>query len=136
MPGDGIDQDCVGGDAPIPVLKRTVAYKLGYGKAFTMFSSLRVKPARKGDKISFACKGKGCTRKKAKVKVKKNGASVSLTRFVKDARLKPGTQDRDPDDASGERRPLPPLHDPLGQAAQADAPLPGARLVEAGRSAR
>ena len=91
-PGDGIDQDCRGGDAPYPVLKRTVAYKLGYGDAFTMFSVLKVKPARKGDRIRFACKGKGCTRKKAKVKVKKNGASVSLTRYVKGAELKPGTR--------------------------------------------
>jgi hypothetical protein len=92
VPGDGIDQDCVGGDAAIPVLKRTIAYELGYGKAFTIFSSLRVKPGRKGDTIRFACKGDGCKRKKAKVKVKKNRASVSLTRFVKDARLKPGTK--------------------------------------------
>ena len=74
------------------VLKRTIAYKLGYGNAFTVFSVLKVKPARKGDRIKFSCKGKGCTRKKAKVKVKKNRPAVSLTRYVKDAQLKPGTR--------------------------------------------
>ena len=91
-PGDGVDQDCRGGDASFPVLKRTIAYKLGYGDAYTVFSVLKVKPARKGDRIRFACKGKGCKRKKAKVKVKKNGAAVSLTKYVKDAQLKPGTR--------------------------------------------
>ena len=91
-PGDGIDQDCANGDARYPVLKRTIAYKLGYGNAFTVFSVLKVKPARKGDRIKFSCKGKGCTRKKAKVKVKKNRPAVSLTRYVKDAQLKPGTR--------------------------------------------
>ena len=91
-PGDGIDQDCRGGDAAYPVLKRTVAYKIGYGTAFSRFSLLKVKPARKGDRIRFACKGKGCARKKAKVKVKKNGPGVSLTKYVKGANLKPGTR--------------------------------------------
>ncbi|MET0685787.1 MAG: FG-GAP-like repeat-containing protein, partial [Solirubrobacteraceae bacterium] len=91
-PGDGVDQDCRGGDASFPVLKRTIAYKLGYGDAYTVFSVLKVKPARKGDRIRFACKGKGCERKKATVKVKKNGAAVSLTKYVKDAQLKPGTR--------------------------------------------
>jgi hypothetical protein len=91
-PGDGIDQDCRGGDAAYPRLRRTVAYKLGYGDAFTVFSVLEVRPARKGDRIGFSCKGKGCKRKKAKVKVRKNGPGVSLTRYVKDAQLKPGTR--------------------------------------------
>ena len=91
-PGDGIDQDCRGGDAAFPRLKRTIAYKLGYGEAFTVFSVLKVKPARKGDRIRFACKGKGCTRKKAKVKVKKNRPAVSLTKYVRGAELEPGTR--------------------------------------------
>jgi hypothetical protein len=92
IPGDGVDQDCAGGDAPLRPIARTVAYKLGYGKAFTIFSLLKVKPARAGDTIRAACKGKGCKRKRMRVAVAKNGAGVSLTRLVKGAKLKPGAR--------------------------------------------
>ncbi|HYI19394.1 MAG TPA: FG-GAP-like repeat-containing protein [Solirubrobacteraceae bacterium] len=92
VPGDGVDQDCANGDAAFPRIKRTVAYKLGFGNAFTIFSKLRVKPARAGDTVRFACKGDGCKRTKSKVAVKKDGGGVSLSKFVKGARLKPGTK--------------------------------------------
>ena len=132
VPNDGVDQDCVDGDAALPVLKRTVAYKLGYGKAFTVFSSLRVKPARAGDKIKFACKGDGCKRKKAKIKVKKNARGVALTRFVKDARLKPGTKVEirvtRPASVGHFRR----FTIRSGKPPEADAAVPGPRLAQAG----
>jgi hypothetical protein len=92
VPGDGIDQDCVGGDAPVPRLRRTVAYKLGYGRAFTIFSLLEVKPARQGDRVTFRCKGKGCKKKKAAVDVARDAARVKLTKYVKGAKLEPGAR--------------------------------------------
>ena len=89
-PGDGIDQDCAGGDATYPRLRRTVAYGIKYGVAYSVFTSLSVKPARAGDRVRLRCKGRGCKVGTKVVSVAKNGPRVSLSRHVVGARMRPG----------------------------------------------
>jgi hypothetical protein len=90
IPGDGINQDCLDGDAGYPRLRRTVAYDIKYGTAYSVFTSLSVKPARAGDRIRVRCKGRGCKVGKKVVAVGKDAPRVSLTRYVRGARMRPG----------------------------------------------
>ena len=90
IPGDGIDQDCLDGDASYPRLRRLVAYDVKYGTAYSVFTSLSVKPARAGDRIRVRCKGRRCKVAKKVVLVGKDAARLPLTRHVRGARMRPG----------------------------------------------
>jgi hypothetical protein len=90
IPGDGIDQDCIGGDASYPRLRRTVSYDIKYGTAYSVFTSLSVKPGRAGDHIRLRCKGRGCRIGTKVLDVAKNTARISLTKHVRGARMRPG----------------------------------------------
>jgi Tol biopolymer transport system component len=91
-PGDKIDQDCNGRDAPFPLLRRTIeafsaTYPLG---RYTTFTSMTVKPVRKGDRLRLTCKGPGCEIKKKTIKIRKNAKKLSLLRQLKGSKLRKG----------------------------------------------
>ena len=73
VPGDGVDQDCSGADAKLPVIARTIAgFWATFAGPYTKFTALTVKPARKGDRVKLTCKGPGCRAKGRTVRVKKD----------------------------------------------------------------
>jgi Tol biopolymer transport system component len=92
IPGDKVDQDCNGRDAPFPLLRRTIeafsaTYPLG---RYTTFTSMTVKPVRRGDRLKLMCKGPGCEMSKKTIKVRKNARKLSLLRHLKGAKLRKG----------------------------------------------
>jgi hypothetical protein len=89
--GDGIDQNCDGRDGKIRVLNRTISgFWATYPGGYTKFTLLTVKPARAGDRLKLTCKGSGCERKRAKIKVKKNARKISMLKYLQDAKLRKG----------------------------------------------
>ncbi len=91
VPGDGIDQDCSGADAKLPVIARTIAgFWATFAGPYTKFTALTVKPARKGDRVKLTCKGPGCRAKGRTVKVKKDKRSISMLKHLKGSRLRKG----------------------------------------------
>jgi FG-GAP-like repeat/Putative metal-binding motif/FG-GAP repeat len=91
-PGDKIDQDCNGRDARFPLLRRTIeAFSATYpGDRYTIFTSMTVKPVRRGDRLRLTCKGPGCEMKKTTIKVRKNARKLSLLRRLKGSKLRNG----------------------------------------------
>ena len=92
-PGDKIDQDCSGKDARYPRLQRRIrfAYRTS-PEGWTQFTTLKVTPVKKGDRIRLSCKGKskGCPLGTQKIKVKKGKRSMSLVERLNDAKLRKG----------------------------------------------
>ena len=91
-PGDKIDQDCNGRDAPYPLLRRTIeAFSATYPvDRYTKFTAMTVKPARRGDRLRLTCKGPGCELRKKTIKVRKSARKLSLLRRLKGSKLRKG----------------------------------------------
>jgi hypothetical protein len=70
VPGNALDEDCVGG--PAPKVRGVMNYTLGFSFAgsFTRFKPFTVNGAPIGAKVTVACKGKGCPKKKSFVVTK------------------------------------------------------------------
>jgi hypothetical protein len=91
-PGDKIDQDCNGRDARYRLLGRsieafTATYPLG---RYTTFTTLTVKPVRRGDRLRLTCKGPGCEIRKKTIPVRKNARKLSVLRHLKGSKLRKG----------------------------------------------
>jgi Tol biopolymer transport system component len=91
-PGDKIDQDCNGRDARYRLLGRsieafTATYPLG---RYTTFTTLTVKPVRRGDRLRLTCKGPGCELRKKTIRVRKNARKLSVLRHLKGSKLRKG----------------------------------------------
>jgi FG-GAP-like repeat/Putative metal-binding motif/FG-GAP repeat len=90
-PGDGIDQDCNGRDAPLPVLSRAlVGLWATYPSGYTKFTEMTISPVRRGDRVRLTCRGRGCTKRTATVRVRKNQRKLSMLRHIGSARLRRG----------------------------------------------
>jgi hypothetical protein len=91
-PGDKIDQDCNGRDARFPLLQRSIeAFSATYPRGrYTTFTSMTVKPVRRGDRLRLTCKGPGCEMGKKTIKVRKKARKLSLLRYLKGAKLRKG----------------------------------------------
>jgi TolB protein len=92
IPRDGIDQDCSGRDERYPLLDRRVeAFLTTFpADAYTIFTSMTVKPVRRGDVLRLTCKGRGCKVKKRTVRVKKSGRVKSMLGPLRGAKLRKG----------------------------------------------
>ena len=89
-PGDGIDQDCAGGDAPYPVLDRSISAFLATYQRYTKFTSLAVKKVRAGDTVRLTCRGRGCPLRRKTIRVTKDRKQLALIRRFKGAKLRRG----------------------------------------------
>ena len=106
-PGDKIDQDCSGKDAAYPRLQRRIrfAYRTS-PEGWTQFTTLKVTPVKKGDRIRLSCKGKtkGCPLGTKKIKVKKGKRSLSLVKRTARREAAQGRGARGARDAAGDDR--------------------------------
>jgi hypothetical protein len=96
VPHDGIDQDCALGDAPFPTLAGHLSISVGYSpkfsrvsKRYTVITSLRLRDAPVGSRVTMACgpKRKGCPFKSKSVSVGST-RPLQLARYLRSARLK------------------------------------------------
>lgn len=103
IPGNKVDEDCTDGPAPYPRLNSRVVSFFKYPPL--RFTTLTVVQGIKGSRIELRCRGGGrdarsrrrpaprsrsCFKRKV-VRVRKSRARLSLLRYVRRARLKPGT---------------------------------------------
>jgi hypothetical protein len=100
VPHDGIDQDCALGDAPYPTLGGALSISVGYSprfsrasKRYTVITSLRLRDAPVGARVSMACgpSRKGCPFKSKSVSVKST-RPLQLARYLRSAKLKRDAQ--------------------------------------------
>jgi hypothetical protein len=104
VPGDGIDQDCSGGDAkPAPgpgpgpgpggdatrAQPASVRNRWLVGSRSTQVATLAVREAPTGATVRVTCKGRGCAFKRRTLTVGRDGRAVFTKRF-KGRGLKPG----------------------------------------------
>jgi hypothetical protein len=91
VPGNGIDEDCSGADAVVPVLDASILFDYGYGhgRRYTFFKHLSVQPARAGSTIHLHCRGRGCPFKTNTRTVKQTVAKVNLLPYLHHAKLRP-----------------------------------------------
>jgi hypothetical protein len=91
-PGDKIDQDCVGGDAPYPRLNVRIVADWLKAPTYTIFTGLALKQVPRKVKVKLTCKGGGCPFKAKTRKIRKAKALVNLTGFVRGAKLRRGAR--------------------------------------------
>jgi sugar lactone lactonase YvrE len=91
-PGNRIDQDCDGRDARYPVLARSIdAFSATFPRGrYTTFTTMLVKPVRRGDRLRLTCRGPGCRARTKTVRVRKGARKLSLLRHLKHAKLRSG----------------------------------------------
>jgi Putative metal-binding motif len=96
VPHDGIDQDCALGDAPFPTLPGDLSISVGYSPRFsqasrryTLVTSLRLKDAPVGSRITMACgpRRKGCPFTSKSVPVPST-RPLQLARYLRNAKLR------------------------------------------------
>ena len=128
-PGDGIDQDCSGADAPFPLLDRRIEGFLStfpVGR-YTKFTSLAVKPARAGDTLRLTCRGRGCVRRNKTVRGAQ-GPQAGLAPALHQARALAQRRGRAAArDAARHDRARREVEDPRPEEPDHLAQLPGAR---------
>lgn len=88
IPGNEIDEDCVGGAAPFPTLPSSIY--TAWDRVPFRLTSLTVRKAIRGTRISVRCRGKGCPRGTFVTQVRRNRSAVSVIGKLATARLKRG----------------------------------------------
>jgi hypothetical protein len=93
IPGNAVDENCDGHDAPFPPIGSTVAAAWKFFKSYTKLTSLAAVGVPAGATITLTCKGKkgSCKFKRKTIKVNAASSKVALTKYFKGAKLKKGT---------------------------------------------
>ena len=89
IPGNGLDDDCAGGDQPAKILA-VVANTWSWSRQGTRVLKLTVRDAPPQATVELRCRGKRCGKPKRRVAVGGDGG-VRLARFLP-RRLRPGTR--------------------------------------------
>jgi hypothetical protein len=90
IPGNGIDDDCAGGDQPgkVTALVRS-RFSVASRRASPKVHLLRVQDAPPGAQVDVLCKGRRCPFKQ-RIRTVSGKGQVSLTKLFKRRHLKPG----------------------------------------------
>jgi hypothetical protein len=76
IPGNEIDEDCVGGVSPFPTLPSSIY--AAWDRVPFRLTSLTVRKAIRGTRISVRCRGKGCPRATFVTQVRRDRNAVSV----------------------------------------------------------
>ena len=76
IPGNALDEDCVNGPAPKALESMNFTLGFSFAGSFTRLKPFTVNGAPIGAKVTVACKGKGCPKKKTSFKVTKDKQKV------------------------------------------------------------
>ena len=89
VPGNRIDEDCSGADAPFPRLSPTSSIAVTFGRGYTKILALTIGGAPVGSTVGVACtsKKRGCTFGSKRVAVT-SARAVSLAKFFAKAKLR------------------------------------------------
>jgi hypothetical protein len=88
-PGNGIDEDCTGGDAPFPRVLASVEYDVTYG-ARARVKRLRVHGIAEGGRIELRCRGGGCFTGTRLFRFPQGKVLADIRGPLRRSRLKPG----------------------------------------------
>jgi hypothetical protein len=91
VPGDGIDQDCVGGDATVPTVPAGMRYRFATLGGTTTIVVLKLSKLVQGTKVTVTCRGKGCKFKSRKGKPSKSGA-LNVRKLLRNPPFKAGSK--------------------------------------------
>jgi virginiamycin B lyase len=95
LPGDKLDQDCDGRDAPFTRFRpRVLANWDNYRTArftFSVFNRLAVQSVPAGTRVELTCRGKGCAFKRHTQTVKRATKQLVLLKRLKRSRLRRGS---------------------------------------------
>jgi hypothetical protein len=95
IPGNRVDDDCLGGDAAFPRVETPVQFSFKLTRRHTRFTRLVVLDLEPGMRIEVRCKGgrkRGCFKKAKRVRIRRAVAQRSLTRFVRKRKLRRGAR--------------------------------------------
>lgn len=91
-PGDRVDQDCNGADAGadvgLPMADRKIVAKFVHRRGYSRFKRLLIRPVRRGDRIRLTCRGRGCRKRNATVRVRQSRRKLSILRHMRRAKLR------------------------------------------------
>jgi hypothetical protein len=89
VPGNGVDENCDGSDAPFPPVGSTVSASWKFFTGYTRLSTLNVLGVPAGATITLRCKGKkaSCAFKRKTIAVRSAAAKVALGKYFKHAKL-------------------------------------------------
>lgn len=88
-PGDGIDQDCAGGDAPFPRVLTGVSSAWRFFAKHLRFSKLELVDVPDQARYELRCRGRGCFKGVKRGSYPRGAERVKLTKHVAKAKLKP-----------------------------------------------
>lgn len=88
IPGNKIDEDCVGAAAPFPTLPSSIY--TAWDRVPFRLTSLTVRKAIRGTRISVRCRGKGCPHGTFVTQVRRSRNAVSVLGRLARARLRRG----------------------------------------------
>ena len=90
IPGNGIDEDCDGVDAPFPVLRASISFDFSLFRTYTRLDRFRAVQLAGGERIRLRCTGRGCPFKAKRLRARKAG-SRDMSTLVRKARFRAGT---------------------------------------------
>jgi hypothetical protein len=79
-PGNGVDEDCVAGDAKPQTMIASVTWSHNASKTGTTFTALTIKSVTPGSTITVSCKGKKCPKR---LTLRNAGGTVNLKKFTR-----------------------------------------------------
>jgi hypothetical protein len=89
-PGDGVDQDCAGGDAPFPRVLTGVSSAWRFFPKHLRFSKLELVDVPDQARYELRCRGRGCLKGVKRGSFPRGAERVKLTKHVAKAKLRPG----------------------------------------------
>ena len=87
-PGDDLDADCDGRDAPYPSIGSRLSFSYTVDERGTHFTLLVLRQARTNTTVNVRCAGKGCRFKSRTRRITQNRRSVDLLSLVRRLRLR------------------------------------------------
>ena len=92
VPGNAIDEDCVGGPQPYLTLDSSVGFTAYFRRSSTRFAELFVRHARAGSVVRVRCRGRGCPFRVRTRAVTRDAARLDISGRLRAACLRPGSQ--------------------------------------------
>lgn len=95
VPGNGVDDDCLGGDTPFPRIQAPVQFSFKLTRRFTRITRLVVLDLEPGTRIEVRCRGgkkRGCFKKAKRVRVRRAVAQRVLTSAVRKRKFRRGAR--------------------------------------------
>ena len=131
VPGNGLDDDCSGGDAPAR-LSATVQNSWTSTRTFSRVLTLKARNVPAGATIETRCRGRGCPFRLRTLAVAKAGDVDLRKRYFRKSKLRVGAVARNPRARAQQHRQGRPVHGPREEDAAQQLPLPRPRRDQAG----